>query len=98
MFKKLLPFVIMAFVGACANTQGISTSRHSSIKMSCCEKCSCCQSGACGECCKDGQCSCCKDGSCTMCQGTGSDVSSEECPLCDKAEREWKARHDTMKP
>jgi len=102
MFKKLLPFVVMVFVSACANTQGASTSHGGmDMKMPCCEKCECCKSGKCGDCCKDGQCSCCKDGSCKMCQGMKGGMSSmndgEECPMCAKAEREWQAKHGGMK-
>lgn len=89
MLKKLIPFVLMVFVGACANTQP-ACHHGTSMKMPCCEKC---------ECCKDGQCSCCKDGSCKMClKGSMSSMKEgKECPMCAKAERKWKDKQGTMK-
>jgi hypothetical protein len=95
MLKKLLPLVILVLVSACANTQGPASGMG--MKMSCCEKCECCKSGKCGECCKEGQCSCCKDGTCKMCHGMGSISEDESCPMCAKSEREWKARQGIMK-
>ena len=96
MIKKLLPLVMMAFLAACANTQTSSSDMHR--KMACCEKCECCKSGDCGECCKDGNCDCCKDGSCPMCKGAAakSAVSEDKpCMVCEQAER--KARADKAK-
>lgn len=92
MFKKLLPFVVMAFVTACANNTPAS-------HIHCCNQCQCCPSGECGTCCKDGACECCKDGACTSCadHSTAPKGSGEHCAACDKADREWKAEHGTMK-
>jgi len=98
MFKKLLPFVVMAFVSACANTQE-SPSGYCT-KMSCCETCECCVRGACDQCCKENKCSCCQDGACKSRQGKETAASATEakpCPLCDKSERKWQAKRGMMK-
>lgn len=100
MFKKLMPFVVMVFISACTHMQDSSVN-HSG-KMTCCEKCECCKSGKCGDCCKDGQCICCKDGMCKQCQdkhpGHVSSVKgAEECPMCAKAERERQAREGAIR-
>lgn len=98
MLRKLLPFVVMVFVSACANTQNTSSDGMAIMQMACCEKCECCKSKKCGECCKDGKCSCCKDGNCKMCMnGMPSMSDKEECPECAKAEREWQTKHGKMK-
>ena len=43
MTKKLLPFVFLALMSACASPQSAATTPH-------CQKCECCKSGEC-ECC-----------------------------------------------
>ncbi len=101
MIKKLLPLVVMALLTACANTQTASTDSHG--KMACCEKCECCKSGDCGDCCKNGKCDCCTDGSCPMCnQKAAKSAANEEepCQVCEEAERKAradKAKHGKMK-
>lgn len=86
MIKKLLPFVLMAFMSACAQTPV-----HD---KACCEHCA---AGTCAECCKGKECRCCKEG-CTSCHGkTGTAAPEAPCPLCDEAEREWQAKHGGMK-
>lgn len=96
MFKKLLPFVVMAFVSACSNMQSESNSANMCIKIPCCEQCECCKSEKCGDCCKDEQCSCCKAGSCTMCRGVkeGKTFTTQikECSKCSKAERDGQSK------
>lgn len=90
MFRKLLPFVLIAFVSAC---QPAGTT-DSSGKMPCCEKCECCKDRKCGECCKSGKCDCCKEGNCPMCakhKGSAS-AKEKECPMCLKAKQEQEKR------
>lgn len=100
MIKKLLPLIVVALLTACANTQTTSTDSHG---MACCEKCECCKSGDCGECCKDRNCECCKDGSCPMCKGAAAKSAADEekpCKVCEEAERKAsaaKAKHGNMK-
>jgi hypothetical protein len=100
MIKKLLPLVVMAFLTACATAP---TTSSGSLSKGCCETCSCCQSGQCGDCCKDGQCECCTDGSCPMCQKAAEQSAADEdkpCVLCEEAERKAraaKAKHGKMK-
>lgn len=81
MFKKLLPFVVMAFVSACANTQE-SPSGYCT-KMSCCKTCECCVRGACKS--RQGK------------ETAASATEAKPCPLCDKSERKWQAKHGMMK-
>lgn len=85
MLKKLIPFVLLVFVSACANTQ-TATTADAGTKMHNCEKC---------ECCKSGKCACSKHGGGKMCKkGEGQSMKAgEECPICAKAEREWKEKN-----
>lgn len=94
MIKKLLPFVIMAFVSACGMSPDAST------KMDCCQHCSCCKGMSCDSCCKDGQCECCKDEACPMCtknKGTSAGAEGKPCKICDEAEQAWKAKQRHLK-
>ncbi len=92
MLKKLLPFVVMALVTACSNTQPASQ-----MTMSCCEKC---ESSSCKDCCAGGDCACCKDGACKMCEGkkdASATAGDKPCKICDEAERAWKAKQGKVK-
>jgi len=82
MFKKLVPFILIAFVSACSNMQ--TTSKDTGMKMPCCEKC---------ECCKEGKCNMCmaKHNDAVSKQG------DEDCPMCLKAKQEMMNRHQEMK-
>ena len=83
MFKKLLPFVLIAFISACANTQATTT--NMATKMPCCEKC---------DCCKDGMCKMCM----AKHKGAASTTQGEKgCPMCLKAKQEQMKRHQDMK-
>lgn len=94
MLKKLLPFVVMAFVTACAGTP----SQDSHMAMPCCEKCEHCAKAG-GDCCKGNNCACCKDGQCDKCKGKVAKAADADkpCAICDEAAREWQAEHGHMK-
>lgn len=93
MIKKILPIVMVLFLSACANMQGMPQSK---MEMTCCKKCEHCASMKGSECCKDGQYSCCKGGMCKMCASgmkTDSGMSdNQKCKVCEEAERASKAQ------
>lgn len=54
---------------------------NAGMNKSCCEKCECCKSGK-----------------CKMCMGKMDGMSADQqCPMCEKAEREWRAKQNLKK-
>lgn len=102
MFRKLVPFVLVLFISACAQ-QPAGTTADVGTKAPCCEKCECCKGGNCEKCCKGNCKECCKGGTCKMCAGKHKGQSSvsadadEDCPMCLKAKKEMEQRRQQSK-
>lgn len=65
MFKKLIPWVLVAFVSACANTQ---PSSGTDMNMPCCKNATCCcKGGACKKCMKGSMSSAKENEDCPLC-------------------------------